>query len=247
MRDAGPVPPSIDVAMLPSEAAEMGASCFVVVDVLRATTTIATLFGAGLRSLLAVDNIEVARQAARAEGRLLFGEVEGLPPPGFDYGNSPAEAAAAPVAGREAVLFTTNGTAALCALAGRGTVIAGSLANLDAVALAAASCEEVAIVCAGNTGGRRFGLDDFAAAGVIASRITSHLPGARVGDAAHLAMRCAPDAAALIRESAHARATAALGLSADIDYALRLNTSNSVPAVVRSGPGWALLEDASPG
>lgn len=141
-----------------------------VVDLLRATTTIATLFEAGLRDLLAVSDIEQAREYARRDGRLLFGEVGGLPPPGFDFGNSPVEAATAPVRGERAVLFTTNGTTALCALAGRGKVIAGALANLGAVASAAAELSDIAIVCAGEDGGRRFALEDFAAAGVIAAR-----------------------------------------------------------------------------
>src|SRR5947207_14887405 len=97
----------------------MAADCFVVVDVLRATTTIATLFERGLLTLVAVDDIEAARQRARDEARMLFGEVGGLPPPGLDHGNSPVEASTPEVAGREAVPCTTNGTAPVCGLAGR--------------------------------------------------------------------------------------------------------------------------------
>ncbi|MBE7517787.1 MAG: 2-phosphosulfolactate phosphatase [Thermoflexaceae bacterium] len=235
--------PSIEVAATVAEALHIEARTYVVVDLLRATTTIATLFAAGLRELVAVSEIERAREWARREGCLLFGEVGGLPPPGFDYGNSPVEADAAPVRDGRAVLFTTNGTAALCALAGRGSVMAGALANLDAVAREAAAFGEVAIVCAGEAGGRRFALEDFAAAGVIARRVEEHLPGARPGDGALLAMRCAPEVEELARASAHGRAMAALGFEGDISFALRADTSRAVPAISEWGAGWARLVD----
>ncbi len=83
----------LDVALLPSEALAIAADCYVVVDVLRATTTIATLFAHGLERLTCADDIERARGIARDRGALLFGEVQGLPPEGFDHGNSPAEIA----------------------------------------------------------------------------------------------------------------------------------------------------------
>lgn len=240
MRDASCVSLSVDVAILPAEALGMRAECFVVVDLLRATTTIAALFGGGLEDLLVVNELEHARAAAHHEGRLLFGEVGGLPPEGFDHGNSPVEAAATPVRGRRAALFTTNGTAALCALAGRGTVIAGSLANLDAVARAATNFENVAVVCAGNEGGRRFAIEDFAAAGAIARKIADLAPGAALGDAARLAMTAA-DIEQMVRGAAHARALSGLGLGVDIEFALLKDSSAVAPAVVRSGDGWALL------
>ena len=107
----------------------MEADAFLVIDVLRATTTIATLFARGLADLLVFDSIEAARKRARAEGRILLGEVGGLPPKDFDYGNSPAEAATLELKGQGAALFTTNGTRALCASAGRGEVVAASFAE----------------------------------------------------------------------------------------------------------------------
>ena len=54
------------------------------------------------RDVVAVDSIELARDLARRDGRLLFGEVGGDPPPGFDHGNSPVEASTALVDGRSA-------------------------------------------------------------------------------------------------------------------------------------------------
>lgn len=233
----------IEVAVLPAEAMAIEADCYVVIDVLRATTTIATLFGQGLRSLVALDDIEEARRRAKAESRLLFGEVHGLRPEGFDYGNSPVEAKRADVDGRDAVLFTTNGTRALCALGSRGVVLAGALANREAVARRVSEYERVALVCAGEAMGRRFGLDDFVAAGSIAGRILALNPGALLDDAARISAALASGALEeTLRSSHHANRTRLIGLGHDIDFALEPDTSEVAPMVTACGEGWALLE-----
>ena len=134
----------------------MEADAFVVIDVLRATTTIATMFEQGLDDLLVLDDLAAARARAAAEQRLLFGEVGGLPPEGFDYGNSPVEAGALQLRGQRAALFTTNGTRALCGVAGRGVVATAAFANLTAAGHWAAAFARVVLVCAGESSGTRF-------------------------------------------------------------------------------------------
>jgi 2-phosphosulfolactate phosphatase len=226
----------------------------VVVDVLRATTTIATLFERGLTDLLVVDDIDAARLAARDDGRLLLGEVGGVRPEGFDYGNSPLEAASAEVEGRRAVLFTTNGTTALCALGETAAVYAGSLANASAIAQTVIKHERVAIVCAGTDGARRFALEDFAAAGLMVQVMQGFTRGVALGDGAMLALRIAarpPGAtrglrlpspgAQLIASSEHAQKLKSLGFGADITFCTELDTSSAVPLVVSCGPGRAVL------
>lgn len=237
------MPRTLDIAVLPEEALAMGADCFVVVDVLRATTTIATLFGAGLTDLLVMSDIDEARRRAAAEGRLLFGEVQGLKPEGFDYGNSPLAAGAAPVSGRGGVLFTTNGTTAICAVAGAGAVTTGALANLSAVAQHAVSFERVVVVCAGNAQGTRFSLEDFAAAGAICRAIRDLEPGRHAGDAANLAMGLNTTAA--IEGSEHAAITRALGFGGDIEFACQADSCHAAPVVTTHGDGWALLKDGA--
>ncbi|MBI2765502.1 MAG: 2-phosphosulfolactate phosphatase [Chloroflexi bacterium] len=233
----------IDVAMLPAEAEALEAGAYLVVDVLRATTTIAAMFGAGLRSLNLAASIDVAREMASRDGRLLFGEVGGLPPAGFDYGNSPIDAARAPIQGKDAVLFTTNGTTALCKLAGRGAVLAAAAANATAVARhAAETYESVAVVCAGEEGGLRFALEDFAAAGIIVAALSALAPAAALGDAAALA-RHTPELDQLIGLSRHARLLRELGLGDDVAFSARVDTSRAVPIVMACGDGWAVLED----
>lgn len=235
----------IDVALLPAEALAIPADCHVVVDVLRATTTMATLFERGLERLLAVDDIEVARARASEGKRVLLGEVGGLTPEGFDYGNSPLEVERESFAGREAVHFTTNGTRALCALAGRGAVFAGAIANCGAIAEAVRGFDHVVITCAGQAAGQRFGQDDFFAAGVIVARLMALEPSARAGDAARLAMDLASDPqrlAAGLRDSEHAQLMYRVGVGEDIEFALRADTSAVAPRVIDSGSGWAALE-----
>ena len=245
----------LEVALLPSEAETIDADAFLVIDVLRATTTIATLFEGGLADLVVVDEIEAARERAQSEGRLLFGEVGGLPPEGFDYGNSPAEAATLDVRRKGAVLFTTNGTRAICGSAGRGAAATAAFANAGAAARWAAAFDRVALVCAGNSGGKRFALEDFAAAARLVQLVARESPGLELGDAAGVAAEMggyedwiAPGlpqrtdrSARLIAGAHHAQGLKALGLGADIALAAREDTSGAVPEVAEHGDGWALL------
>jgi 2-phosphosulfolactate phosphatase len=235
----------LDVALWPGEQARQPADCVVVVDLFRATTTIATLFARGLKRLTACADIGLARELRDRNGAVLFGEVRGLPPGDFDYGNSPVEAAGLDMAGREAVLFTTNGTVALAAPAGESRVYAGALANLDAVAREAAKAESVRIICAGNDGGRRISLEDALAAGVVAERIAAASERCRLSDNASLVVAALADPAieTRMKESQHALTLRELGLAHDIEFALRRDTSTAVPMVAGWGPGWALLEN----
>lgn len=222
----------------------ISADCYVVVDALRATTTIATLFSRGLADLVAVESLELARDLAGRDGRLLFGEVEGHPPPGFQFGNSPVEAAEAQVQDLGAVLFTTNGTAALCALADSGAaVLTGALTNASAVAEALGEADVAVIVCAGNETGTRFAMEDFLAAGEIARRARDRYPGIEVGDAARLAIAAASTGNLERRfaQSRHGKLTIARGYEADIAYSAKVDLVRAVPAMVEYGKGWARL------
>lgn len=235
----------VDLALLPAEGEAIDAEAFVVIDVLRATTTIAAFLAAGASRITAVDALDLGRERASTAGALLAGEVGGLPPKGFDFGNSPRDAAAAALTGREVVLFTTNGTRALCRLAARGPVYAGAVVNAGAVARAVVRGHRSAVlVCAGDAAGTRFGLDDFAAAGAIIAAIVAVAPASELGDAARLAISLWDERGpAALRGSHHAGALRALGLGADIDFALEQDRFSCVPAVVAHGAGWVAIED----
>ena len=154
----------VDVAFTPSEAA--AAPVGIVVDVLRATSTIAQALASGWPRVLCAPGIEEAQAVREQLGEgLLGGERLGVRIEGFDVGASPREF----LAGGDAPLIftTTNGTrAVLTAASNCQRVFLGSLLNLDAVAAAARETgQDVAIVCAGYSGG--FALDDAYCAGRI--------------------------------------------------------------------------------
>src|SRR5690349_8055889 len=134
----------------------------VIVDVLRATTTIAFAVSPGARVLALADDAE-AIERARAFGvaAILAGENMGTQLAGFHCNNSPTELARFDLANKTVVMVTTNGTKAIAACGSAQRVFAGSLAN--APALGRALCKtgelerDLAIVCAGrNTGALAF-------------------------------------------------------------------------------------------
>ncbi len=256
-----------DLAVLPAEAMEMTADAYVVVDVLRATTTVAMLFHHGLADLVVMDDIDRARERAFAEARLLVGEVGGLRPKGFDYGNSPLAFEGSDVQGRGAVLFTTNGTPAMCSLGSRGSVYSGAPANAAALARRLRGHDHVVLVCAGTAAGMRFSLEDLAAPGMLIRELQRHPAPLDLGDAAATAARMAGTPTQtldlgfgaqpspgkrrtmpsfgqmLVTTSEHARLLKGIGMEADVRFCARLDTSRAVPMVVECGDGWARLEN----
>jgi 2-phosphosulfolactate phosphatase len=173
----------VHVAFTPAEA--VGAPVAVVVDVLRATSTIAQALASGYRRVLCCAEVEEARELRERIGEgVLAGERRAQAIPGFDLGNSPAEFEEP--RGETVILTTTNGTRAIVAAAAAAeTVLVGSLLNLAAVAEAARrDGASVEVVCAGVDG--RFTLDDAYCAG----RFAALLAGER-SDAAEAAVRLA--------------------------------------------------------
>src|SRR5512138_3560413 len=111
----------LDVLLLPTElrARARPQTTAVVVDVIRATSSIVSAFEAGCRSILPAESEEEARSLQRAHpDALLCGERGGKRIPGFAFGNSPREFTAARVAGRDLILATSNGTRTLRAVGG---------------------------------------------------------------------------------------------------------------------------------
>jgi 2-phosphosulfolactate phosphatase len=165
----------LDVALTPQQADTFDDAVCIMVDVLRASTTIVTLLERGVARLWVTGTVEKARRLAVDGDRLLMGERDGLPLPGFDFGNSPTALRSVDLAGREAVLTTSNGTAALCRLVDARAVFVGCLRNATAccrraLALAQESGAPLGIACAGRH--RRFVLDDAVCAGALVDLLT---------------------------------------------------------------------------
>ena len=129
----------------------------VVIDVLRASTTIITALANGAARVRAVRTVGEARALAGSAAALLGGERGGRRIAGFDLGNSPLEYSRQRVAGRDVVITTTNGTAALEACGDAAEVLIGAVVNRSALAalavrLAADGTRDVHLVCAGTDG-----------------------------------------------------------------------------------------------
>jgi 2-phosphosulfolactate phosphatase len=172
----------VHVAFTPGE--QTPAPIGIVVDVLRATSTMTQALAAGYRRVLCCAEIEEARALAETEGPAILGGERRLEAiEGFDLGNSPAEVAGPPGA-ETLILTTTNGTRLLVSAAARfEQVWVGSLLNLDAVVAAASeSGEDVAVLCAGVLD--EFALDDAYCAGRIAEAL-----GGEPADSAQAAIR----------------------------------------------------------
>jgi len=147
----------------------------VVIDVIRASTTITTALAHGAVAVYPRESVEESRRLLErlGPGTLAGGERKSLRIEGFDLGNSPREYRRETVEGRPIVFTTTNGTAALAACRSAATILVGGLVNRSAVA-AAAEAEarrhgvDVHLVCAG-TDGEVTGEDLLGAGGILAA------------------------------------------------------------------------------
>jgi 2-phosphosulfolactate phosphatase len=221
----------VHVAFTPSEAAtaELG----IVVDVVRATSSIAQALASGYRRVLCCAEVEQARalRASLGDDAVVGGERNAVRIDGFDLGASPRELLE-PRA-ETLILSTTNGTRAILTGAERcDEVVLGSLLNLDAVARAARAAGEVAILCAGFKGA--FAFDDAYCAG----RIVAALDGAERTDAA-IAAALLAQAFPRALDGLNARTYGPPGLEADIEWCARESVLDVVPRLARVVDGAA--------
>jgi 2-phosphosulfolactate phosphatase len=211
----------IDVAFTPVETAR--APLGIVVDVIRATSTIAQALAAGYERVLCCAEIDEAR-ALRAElpSSLVGGERKAVRIEGFDVGASPREFLEARA--ETLILTTTNGTRAILETAKHcDDVVLGSLLNLDAVATAVGGRDAV-VACAGFQGA--FALDDAYCAGRIVQLVKGSRTDAAIGS--ELIARAFPTAL----EAFNARTYGPPGLEEDIAFCARENVLDVVPRLV---------------
>jgi 2-phosphosulfolactate phosphatase len=225
-------------------AALAGSRC-VIVDALRATTTIVESLASGATAVIPCLTIEDARgSAAKLEkgSVLLGGERGGRPIDGFDLGNSPAEYTRERVAGKTVVLTTTNGTKALLHSAAGSQILIGAFVNLSAVCAElqrgpqGAAATPIDIVCAGTDG--HITREDVLFAGAVADRLTGSglQSGFQLNDEAeisrdawrHVAGENAGGelqqrVAAAMRASRGGRNLIEIGMAGDIELAARVD------------------------
>ncbi len=215
------------------------------IDTLRATTTMTTLVQGGVAAIYACPSIEAARAlAGRLRGSRLCGEVEGERPEGFDFGNSPTEFEALDVSDWRVVQATTNGTPALRLAGDARQTLACCLRNRGAVAAVLAGEPAIAIVCGGEEGGVAASVEDTYTAGALVERLCIHHPELQLSAGARLARRvfyAYEDSIAAFQESPHAADLRARGFAADLTYAAELDVEQVVPRAVVDAEGQVIV------
>lgn len=232
----------IDVALSPAEypAKIPAARRAVLIDLIRATTTIVVAFERGCAAVLPARTPEEShalRAGSRGYGALLCGEQGGVRIPGFDLGNSPCEMAGAALAGRRLILCTSNGTRALAALAGIPQVWIGALRNAAAVAGAlAVGTGDVLLACSGKDGA--FCLEDAACAGAMVHALRSAASGAEpveASDAAAAAevlfLHHRQDLLGMLRGADWGRHLVRMGFGEDLRLCAEMDAAPIVPGV----------------
>jgi 2-phosphosulfolactate phosphatase len=222
----------------------------VVIDLLRATTTLCHALAAGAAEVRICMEVEETRQLAAQLGRdrcLLGGERGGVKIDGFDFGNSPSEYLPERVAGKTLIFTTTNGTRAISSCLGADRVLLASLVNLSAVSAAIAERSgTVDIVCAGTNG--QLTREDILAAGAIVATLSSMQGGTWTWNDEALVARDAwhgvaateqprDSLLAALRDSIGGRNLVELGYDADIDSAAAVDSVPVVPVVTTDERG----------
>jgi 2-phosphosulfolactate phosphatase len=218
-----------------AESGEVAGHTAVVIDVIRATSTIVEALAAGARAVYPTVSTEDAIRIANSLGRddtLLCGERKGLKIPGFDLGNSPSEFTSESVGGMRLVMSTTNGTRAFLAAEDADRIVAASLMNLSAVVESVRDADRIALICAGREG--RFSLDDALCAGMIIRELDGDGDAAErdLDDASRavlaLSAKFKPDVA-LLRSTAAGAALVEVGLEADLSACASRDRHDLVP------------------
>jgi len=227
-----------DVVLLPHELQPGGERAIVVLDVLRATTSIAAALAAGVPEVRVFQSLDEARRAAAGStaAHLLCGEERCLRPEGFDLGNSPGQFQTAH-AGKLVFMSTTNGTRAIIAAQQARILLVGAIVNAAAVAraLLGTGCDFV-LLCAGTDG--QVSMEDVLGAGAVldAARQSTYV---ELGsDCARIALRLFHAARDQLRvalaQAQGGQNVIRAGLDADIDFAARLNSIDAVGVVHRN-------------
>ena len=230
----------VQVHLLPelAPAGRLAGGVAVVIDVLRASTTIVHALVAGCCAVRPCAEIDEARTLAgsmRAGRVLLAGERGGAPLPGFDLGNSPLEYTPKSCKGCTLVLTTTNGTRALIRAAEAERALVAAFVNYSAV------CEQlrqesrpVHILCAGTEG--EVALEDTLLAGAIVDDLSEACE-VRLNDAARLAWDCFENHGRILLGALEVGKGGAklrsLGYDDDIKAAAEVDKFNLVPELKR--------------
>ncbi|MDQ3331915.1 MAG: 2-phosphosulfolactate phosphatase [Planctomycetota bacterium] len=236
------MPRQVFVSLLPSllDASRLAGGSAVVIDVLRASTTVCAALHAGASRVVPFASVDDARRFAdrlseSGDRPLLGGERSGVKIDGFNLGNSPLEYTADVVAGRTVVFTTTNGTRALLAAGAADRIYMGTYANLNPLCdQLARDSGDVHLICAGTDG--QITLEDAVAAGEIATALEQRIATLALGnDEAAIAMTLSRTASQddtrlqALRMGRGGRNLIELGYDDDIEFCAKIGTAPVVP------------------
>jgi 2-phosphosulfolactate phosphatase len=206
----------------------------VIIDVLRATSTIATALYNGARYIVPVDSVAKCIELGRQINCITAGERDGRIAEGLSYGNSPFEYSRDFISGKILVLTTTNGTRLLHMALDKGAreIVTGSFANLNAITdYLIGQKNNVILACAAWKD--RINIEDTLFAGAVIERVREHFT--IECDASHIAAnlyhKAAGDLFGFMRENnaSHYNRLMSYGLEKDIRYCLEPNMANVLP------------------
>jgi len=203
----------------------------VLVDILRATTTICTAVGNGVEAIVPVASPEEARRL-KAEGYLVACERDGIKLDFADFGNSAFSFTRDVVGGKTLVYCTTNGTRALEIAKSAGSVAIGAFINISALTEWLADRQQnVVVLCSGWKS--KFCLEDSLFAGALTKRLLQTGLFQTECDSANAAMDlwslAAGDVLGYIEKAAHRHRLKKLGLDDVIPYSFELDRVDVVP------------------
>jgi 2-phosphosulfolactate phosphatase len=245
----------IDVCITPGQIDELQLrhKNVVVIDVLRAGTTIARALANGAKEIILVESVESAVKISASlfgDVVLLGGERGGKIVEGFQLGNSPSEYTENVVKGKSIVFTTTNGAVAMSRGRYAKQMVIASFVNVARVVDFIRNLgEDIVIVCAGNqsaTGG--FSLEDTVCAGMIIDRAKEgNTGGVELSDSAFASLTLyrsfAPNLFETLEKSNHGRDLAELGFKDDIRTCASIDSIPVLPLL--SGSVIRLAQDSS--
>lgn len=213
-------------------------SIAVVIDVLRATSTIVTAFMNGARQVIPVKTVEQAKKEAAAMGEhqvLLCGERKGLPIDGFDLGNSPLEYTPLKVKDKVIVLTTSNGTRALASVSHLSRVYVLSFLNMGAVVNHLfEGDEDINLICSGSGG--HPAVEDLGCAAYLIDQLLQSGDRLLLSPLSEKWLRLSKkyftNIGTLLKHSTHGEYLVNLGFQADLNYCALLNITDRVPQLV---------------
>ena len=228
-----PTKPALEVCLSPAllHLFDTQGKIVVIIDVFRATSTIAAALHHGAEEVIPVASVqECIEIGACRPNAITAGERDGKIAPGLAYGNSPSEYPRSFIEGKTLVLTTTNGTRLLHMVRGAAAIITGAFLNLDAVCdFLVAQQKPVLLGCAGWKD--RFNLEDTLFAGAVAEKVSPHFQ--IHCDSALAALRMHRHSGGeyleYLKEGSHYRRLSAYGLQQDMAYCATPNLHPVVP------------------